>query len=104
MSAAGAAGSAEGPARVPGEGAAEITDPVRAPAAVGKASPATPSLAPGQQPTAPVTTADGNVSSLTFMVPTQDEVDAMVAAGSKVSALMAWAEVDPDLGAHVLTK
>ena len=116
MSAVGAAGSAEVPARVPGEGAAEgpafahgggageITEPMRAPMAVGKASPATPSLAPGQQPSAPVTTAEGNMSSLPFMVPTQDEVDAMITAGSKVSALMAWAEVDPDLGAHFLTK
>ena len=61
-------------------------------------------LPSGQQPAAPLMTSDGNVTSLTFMVPTQDEVDSMMAAGGKISALMAWAEVDPELGAHFLTK
>ena len=47
---------------------------------------------------------DGTPPALPFMVPTQDEVDAMLASGGKVSSLMAWAEVDAELGAHFLTK
>ena len=100
-----AAGSIEMPIEVPGEGApagAEGQARVAAPAA--KAAPATPTIPPGAQPSAPLAMSDGTPSSLTFMVPTQDEVDTMLASGGKLSSLMAWAEVDAELGAHFLTK
>ena len=101
----GVAGSAEMPLFPPGGDApAAAGDQARAVAPAAKASPATLTIPPGSQPSAPVPMSDGTPSALPFMVPAQDEVDAMLAGGGKVSALMAWAEVDAHLGARFLTK